>query len=146
MWTRWRTPTNRAPTKQLLDELFPIVDEAYKNLREAIFGLRALALKSQVGLVAALGDFVSDFSEVRNLPVDLQVDRPDAVRFSPQVEIQLIRILHEALTNIIKHAQAKQVLIRIAVTGRHFVLHISDDGKGYDAEKASGRHGLAGAG
>ena len=59
-WER-SAPANRASTKQLLDELFPIVDEAYKNLREAIFGLRALALKSQVGLVMALGDFLKRF-------------------------------------------------------------------------------------
>src|SRR4029077_14427276 len=68
-WER-SAPASRASAKQLFDELLPIVDEAYKNLREAIFDLRALALRSQVGLISALGDFLSDFSEVKNLPVD----------------------------------------------------------------------------
>ena len=117
--------------RQLLDELFPIVDEAYQNLRESIFGLRALALRNHVGLVAALADFLKDFSEVRKIPVDLKVDHPEVIRFSSEVEIQLIRIIHEALTNIVKHAQATRGKITIENDNDTAAIAIEDDGKGF---------------
>jgi len=117
--------------RQLLDELFPIVDEAYQNLREAIFGLRALASRNHVGLVAALADFLKDFSEVRKISVDLKVDHPEVIRFSSQVEIQLIRIIHEALTNIVKHARATRGKITIESDNDTAAITIEDDGKGF---------------
>jgi len=117
--------------RQLLDELFPIVDEAYQNLREAIFGLRALASRNHVGLVAALADFLKDFSEVRKISVDLRVDHPEVIRFSSQVEIQLIRIIHEALTNIVKHARATRGKITIESDNDTAAITIEDDGKGF---------------
>jgi nitrate/nitrite-specific signal transduction histidine kinase len=117
--------------KQLLNELFPIVDEAYQNLREAIFGLRALASRNDVGLVAALSDFLKDFSEVRKISVDLKVDHPEVIIFSSQVEIQLIRIIHEALTNIVKHAHATRGKITIENDNDTAAITIEDDGKGF---------------
>ena len=123
--------------KQLLKELFPIVDEAYQDLREAIFGLRALASRNDVGLVAALGDFVRDFSQVRKISVDLKVDHPEVLNFSSQVEIQLIRIIHEALTNIVKHARATKGQIAIENDNDTAVITIEDDGKGFCESKSS---------
>jgi nitrate/nitrite-specific signal transduction histidine kinase/Na+-transporting methylmalonyl-CoA/oxaloacetate decarboxylase gamma subunit len=123
--------------KQLLKELFPIVDEAYQDLREAIFGLRALASRNDVGLVAALADFLRDFSEVRNISVDLKVDHPEVLDFSSQVEIQLIRIIHEALTNIVKHAHATKGKITIENDKDTAVITIEDDGKGFCESKSS---------
>jgi signal transduction histidine kinase len=117
--------------KQLLKELFPIVDEAYQNLREAIFGLRALASRNHVGLVTALADFLKDFSEVRKIPVDLKVDHPEVIIFSSEVEIQLIRIIHEALTNIVKHAHATRGKITIENDNDTAAIAIEDDGKGF---------------
>ena len=123
---------NSSPeAKQLLKELFPIVDEAYQNLREAIFGLRALASRNDVGLVAALSDFLKDFGEVRKISVDLKVDHPEVIIFSSQVEIQLIRIIHEALTNIVKHAHATRGKITIESDDDTAAITIEDDGKGF---------------
>jgi len=122
-------------TKKLLKELFPVVDEAYQNLREAIFGLRALASRNDVGLVAALSDFLKDFSEVRKISVDLKVEHPEVVMFSSQVEVQLIRIIHEALTNIVKHAHATRGKITIESDKDTAAITIEDDGKGFCESK-----------
>src|SRR5262245_43372872 len=123
--------------KQLLKELFPIVDEAYQNLREAIFGLRALASRNDVGLVTALSDFLRDFSEVRKISVDLKVDHPEVIIFSSQVEIQLIRIIHEALTNIVKHAHATRGKITIESDNDTAAITIEDDGNGFCENKSA---------
>jgi nitrate/nitrite-specific signal transduction histidine kinase len=124
-------------TKTLLSELFKIVDEAYQNLRESIFGLRALGLKTRVGLVAALGDYLKDFSEIRKIPVELKVDHPDTINFSSQVEIQLIRIIHEALTNIAKHAEGTKGKITIEDGGEIARITIEDDGRGFSTDRTA---------
>jgi two-component system, NarL family, sensor histidine kinase LiaS len=124
-------------TNKLLSELFQIVDAAYQNLRESIFGLRALAVKNHVGLVAALGDYLSDFTEVREIPVELKVDHPEMIHFSSQAEIQLIRIIHEALTNIVNHAQATKGKISIENDDQSAHITIEDDGRGFFAERTS---------
>jgi len=122
-------------TNNLLRELFQIVDEAYQNLRESIFGLRALALKNHVGLVAALADYLRDFSDVRKIPVELKVDHPETINFSSQVEIQLIRIIHEALTNIVKHARAMKGKITIENDNDAATITIEDDGRGFFTDR-----------
>jgi signal transduction histidine kinase len=124
-------------TKELIEELFTIVDEAYQNLRESIFGLRALILRKDVGVVNALREFLRDFSEVRKLPVELDIADPEAIQFSPQVEIQFIRILHEALTNIVKHAHATRGKITITTDDNIATITIEDDGRGFCPEKIS---------
>ena len=133
-------------TKHLVKELFQIVDEAYQDLRESIYGLRALALKNHVEFIAAFTDYLRDFSEVRKIPVELEVDQPRAISFSPQVEIQFIRIIHEALTNIVKHARATKGKITIQNNDDHATITIEDDGKGFlqDSVSENGLHfGLA---
>ena len=133
-------------TKHLVKELFQIVDEAYQDLRESIYGLRALALKNHVGLVAALTDYLREFSEVRKIPVELKVDHPEAISFSPQVEIQFVRIIHEALTNIVKHARGTKGKITIENNDDTACITVEDDGEGFleDSVSANGLHfGLA---
>jgi len=120
-----------------LKELIWIVDEAYQNLRESIFGLRALTLRHDVGLIVALRAFLRDFSEVRKLPVELIVADPAATHFSPGVEIQFIRILHEALANIVKHAHASRGTIRITPREDTATITIEDDGEGFCPTKIS---------
>ncbi len=90
-----------------------------------------------MGLVAALADFLRDFSEVRKIAVDLKVDHPEVLNFSSQVEIQLIRIIHEALTNIVKHAHATKGKITIENNKETAVITIEDDGKGFAEIKTS---------
>jgi signal transduction histidine kinase len=77
-----------------------------------------------------------------------QVDLPDAVlHVGPHDTLQLLRILQEALTNVLKHAQARQVQVRLRQRGGRLEFEVEDDGRGpvVDAEGArpSGGRGLA---
>jgi len=124
-------------TKHLVKELFQIVDEAYQDLRESIYGLRALALKNHAGIVSVLTDYLRDFSEVRKIPVELKVDHPEAISFAPQAEIQFVRIIHEALTNIVKHARATKGKITIENNDDNATITIEDDGEGFSQDSVS---------
>ena len=63
--------------------------------------------------------------------MDLKVDHPEVIIFSSEVEIQLIRIIHEALTNIVKHAQATRGKITLENDNDTAAIAIEDDGKGF---------------
>lgn len=123
-------------TKRLVGETFAIVDGAYGNLRQAIFGLHALDLRTKGGFVPALTEYLRDFSDLRGLPVTLQAPDSWAFRLPPQAETHLIRIVHEALTNIVKHAQATRAAVILERDGGAARITIEDDGKGFLVEQA----------
>jgi signal transduction histidine kinase len=67
------------------------------------------------------------------------------LKFTPDAAIGVFRVAQEALTNILKHAEAKSADLAITILGDTFTLRISDDGKGIPAArlKTSTSHGLA---
>ena len=134
-------PSPSADTRLLVNETFSIVDRGYQNLRQAIFGLRALDLETSGGLVPALRDYLGDFSEVRKIPVALEVSGDGVFQLGPQAQSHLIRIVHEALTNIVKHADASKSIVRLEKDGDTARITIEDDGKGFAVETLS-RDGL----
>lgn len=133
-------PRDREAVAETLTEIRKIVDDAYESVRQAIFGLRTMVSKS-LGLIPTLTEYLHDFSELRKIPVDFKIDGAEVVRFSPQVEIQLIRIIHEALTNAFKHADAKRSVVQFVRAGEFGKVVIEDDGKGFIVNDVM-RHGL----
>lgn len=65
------------------------------------------------------------------------------VELSPHVMLQLLRIVQEALTNVVKHANAGRVAIRLRTNGGGIGIEVVDDGLGLGDEGARNGHGLA---
>jgi signal transduction histidine kinase len=65
------------------------------------------------------------------------------VELSPHAILQLLRIVQEALTNVLKHAHAHQVAIRLGMDERAITIEVVDDGAGLKNADARGGHGLA---
>jgi len=126
--------------KETLEEMRKIAEGAYEDVRQAIFGLRTMVSRS-LGLIPTLTEYLHDFSELRKIPVDFKVDGAEVFRFSPQVEIQLIRIIHEALTNVFKHAPVARSEVRFEREGDFSKVTIEDNGKGFLMQEAA-RNGL----
>ncbi len=60
--------------------------------------------------------------------------------FSPEVQINIYRIFQESLTNVVKHARASQLLVKIARENSQVSFIIRDDGRGFNLKQAmSGR-------
>src|SRR5438046_6830215 len=55
------------------------------------------------------------------------------MRFTPAVELLLFRVFQEGLTNVVKHAAARRVDVRLAREPEAVLLEIADDGRGFDA-------------
>ncbi len=84
----------------------------------------------ELGLEAALRSFVETTSRRSGLQIDLHI-RPSNVRPSPTVEATLYRVVQEAITNIIKHADASRADIVVEITPRRARVIIEDDGRGF---------------
>jgi signal transduction histidine kinase len=78
------------------------------------------------------------------IALDWQVrDVPKLACLTPQNVLHILRILQEALTNVLKHARAKVVRVATSSDARGVLIKISDDGQGFDEAADSRGHGLA---
>jgi PAS domain S-box-containing protein len=109
-----------------------LVDEALRLVRDLSFDLRPLLL-DDLGLVTALRWYVERYAERTGVGADFHVELPsNDDRFSRDVETACFRIAQEALTNIGRHARAKQVSIQLTGDKCDLFLSIKDDGIGFD--------------
>lgn len=132
------TPEGSRKAKETLKEMWESIGTASEDIRQAMFGLRTMVSKG-LGFIPTLAEYLHDFSELRKIPVDLRIDGAEDIRFSPQVEIQLIRIIHEALTNVSKHAAATRSAVKLERAGEFVKVTIEDDGKGFVLEEVKGK-------
>jgi signal transduction histidine kinase len=115
-----------------------------ENVARLAFELRPPTL-DEFGLGPALKDLSRGLAEGGGPNVELNVDLATADRLPPEVETALFRITQEALTNVVKHADAKTVQITLARQERSVVLTIDDNGRGFARAQVPGDHfGLVG--
>jgi signal transduction histidine kinase len=115
-----------------------------ENVGRMAFALRPSAL-DEFGLVTALKDLIGRLEEQGGPKVELKLDAPAGARLPTTVETVVFRITQEALSNVVKHAEAKTVDIRLACRKRSVVLTIEDDGVGFSLVPGhGGEFGLVG--
>lgn len=88
-----------------------------------------------IGIVAALADYVREWSSHFGIPAEFSAARFGKKRLAPEVETNLYRIAQEALNNVYKHAQAKKAEIFLEPRDGFAVLIIADDGVGFEPGK-----------
>jgi signal transduction histidine kinase len=114
-----------------LHEIQEVAQEAYGDVRESILGLRT-TITPVVGFIPALTEYLHKFSQQSGIRARLVIDDDAEMEFAPAVEIQLLRIIQEALTNIRKHSQASRAWVRFEADGDGAVITVEDDGRGFD--------------
>jgi signal transduction histidine kinase len=117
-----------------LDAMQEVTHDLYADVREGILGLR-MGPNRDGGLIAALGEYVKLFEEFAGVETVLQVsDDMEPSSLQASTEIQLMRIIQEALTNVRKHASAKRADVRLDLHDGELRVTIVDDGEGFDPE------------
>jgi two-component system nitrate/nitrite sensor histidine kinase NarX len=117
-----------------LAEAAEVIDAANRDVREAITALRLTSPKG-VEFTPTLREFVLDFGLRNNIETDFHaVDGTRAVVLAPMAEVQLMRIIQEALTNVRKHARAQRAKVDLTRRGIRLVVCIEDDGQGFDMD------------
>ena len=124
-----------------------MIEQEITNLGSIITELRPAALDS-IGLSAALEALFDRHRTINDLEVDGRVlvpDRdPDGGTLGLELEATVYRLVQEALTNVVKHAQASVVKVSVAVEGDRLVAEVVDNGSGFAVDEAHRGFGLTG--
>jgi two-component system sensor histidine kinase UhpB len=107
-----------------------------EETRRLILGLRPSVL-DDLGLVPALRWLCETNLVDRGVEFAIDADHSGS-RLPGHVEVALFRIAQEAITNVARHADAKQVRIEFRVSDGHAHLAVADDGRGFDVPEATG--------
>lgn len=138
-------PTDAAAATQLSDELYADIRATVGEIRRLVYALRPPAL-DELGLVAALRESAAHYA--RPDRVSFPSDRVDGLCISVEapehlpplpaaVEVAAYRIVQEALTNVVRHAQAHTCTVRV-VLAENLQIEVGDDGTGLPAERPAG--------
>lgn len=127
-----------------LDEIQSHVTTSMTELRRFIYDLRPMKL-AELGLIGATEYWIREVTLGKSLRGNLLVTG-EAPRLTPSEEACLYRVAKEAVSNVVKHAQADSFEVRLAFRSDLVTLVIQDDGVGFDVEVVMERLGSAGLG
>ena len=105
------------------------IDQANTQLRELIAHFRVPI--SEQGLIPSIEDTVRRTQEEMNIPVYFQNEWPQQ-ELSPEIELNVLRIVQECLVNIRKHSQAEVVRVLLSYRNHSNIVLIEDDGIGFE--------------
>jgi len=128
----------------LLEEMQKLSRYSMEELRRALDNLRASGLGDRP-LTVALQTLCTEMGQRFNITVDCKLAaNTDAL--PPVVAEVLWRVAQEGLTNVGRHAQARQVQVKLNLLPKEILLRVADDGVGLpiDAENKPGHYGLRG--
>ena len=129
--------------RALSDEVTLAVDAGIAEARHAVAAMR-LPAETNGGLRELLERSLEDFEDRFGLGVEVDFG-PDLPALSARTEAETLRIVHEALTNVRRHADATVVRVRASVDDGRLVLEIRDNGRGFDLGSVGDTaYGLAG--
>ncbi len=126
-----------ATARPLLDDCLQLTEKALAQVRDLSVSLRPAAL-DKLGLVPSLRGLLDREAQRAGLVahLDAEVLTP---RLPPEVETACFRVVQEALTNVIRHARAREVWVRVRERPEGLFLSVRDDGVGFDVETARDR-------
>ena len=114
-----------------LNELALAARDAYADLRESLVNLRTLPSAERT-VSSVLEEYLDRWKAASGVSTQLTID-PD-LRIPPGIELQLIRIVQEALTNVRRHARATAAKVDIRRRDGQVIGSVSDDGVGFNPE------------
>jgi signal transduction histidine kinase len=127
-----RDPSTGAPSDPLIDEGVALVDQATQQVRDLSFDLRP-SLLDDLGLTAALHWYVDRYKQRTGIHTTTLICPESQIRLPRELETSCFRIIQEALTNVARHAQAKNVSIDVRTVNGDLSLSIKDDGMGFNS-------------
>ena len=125
---------NVGQTRSELLRLKNSVSATLRETRKFIFDLRPMTL-DDLGLFPTLKRYAQDMAQKTGIQVTFS-PRGAEQRLPSPIEVSLFRIAQEALSNVVKHAQARQVIVTLHVHEHGATLSIKDDGQGFDVDRA----------
>ncbi|TVX92448.1 sensor histidine kinase [Paenibacillus agilis] len=127
------------PFEQLKESVYRTND----YVRQAIANLRHAADADENPWLQGMGSLIDELSRETDMQIETKWDIEDS-QLSSKDKIELLAIVRESLINSYKHADATSVRVKALSTKRGWMCQITDNGKGFDPDKAVGsnRYGL----
>jgi two-component system nitrate/nitrite sensor histidine kinase NarX len=123
--------------RAVLGELREGISSAYRQLRELLTTFR-LKMDDR-GLNSALEATVREFRERGTAAIALD-NRLPAALLTPNEEIHVLQIVREALSNVVRHAEAHQARVSLAMRDSAVEVEVADDGRGIQGARNLTRH------
>jgi len=124
-------PDTEDERRQKVAELSRLLEHTLMAVRDKAYDLHPPSLK-EFGLAYTVQQYCEEFAGKNSLKVDFFSLGMDDLELDFDTEIALYRLVQEGLTNIRKHADASQVIVRLSASFSHIMLHIEDNGKGFE--------------
>ena len=119
----------------MLEKLAAQVKETIVEVQRVAMDLRP-AMLDDIGLLGTLSWFFREFRAVHPglaLNNDIDIEERDVL---PALRTHIFRVMQEATSNVVKHASAREIWIRLRRANREVHLEVADNGVGFAAEKA----------
>jgi two-component system sensor histidine kinase UhpB len=114
------------------DECVDTVQHTLERVRQLSLSLRPPQL-DDLGLAAALRSHLDRQARVAGLVAHFEAEEaPQAL--APDTETACFRVAQEAINNVLRHARARNLWLRLFIAGGHLALSVRDDGRGFDLE------------
>jgi signal transduction histidine kinase len=117
--------------REQVSKLPGLAREALDELRSLVFELRPPDLERD-GLCGALRKHVEVVRRIRQQEIELEID--DELPAHPVRDAEVLRVAQEALQNVIKHANAQRIRVKLHADGGRLVLEVEDDGGGFEPD------------
>lgn len=127
-----------------IKDLKTMVRSALYEVRRIIYDLRPMAL-DDLGLVPTLTKYLSTIEEYHKSTSIRFVNIGQVKRLPSKYEVALFRLIQESVQNALKHAEAREIQVKLEISKSKVTVIIKDNGKGFNAkEKKSGSFGIMG--
>ncbi len=122
-------------------EILEMVTNAHKNLSEIVNEIRRLSQSlvpptlGDLGLIISVGDLCDTLRRTQGYQAEFHHRYFSEDELADNLKLMLFRIIQEQVNNIIRHAEATQVTIKLQADAEQLFLSVADNGKGFDANQ-----------
>jgi len=141
-WLASKLPDSMPHLADEVSHISELVSDGIKTVRQVVSELRPNLL-NDVGLVAAVKDYVNRFQRDTEISCNLVLPVHEFILGENQ-SVTIFRIIQESLSNVARHALAKNVDIHFSLNGNELLIEIKDNGIGFDSTRNERTFGLIG--
>ena len=127
-WIERRLPEESGSISERLRSTITLIDDAIRSVQRISMALRPPAL-DDFGLSEAIKLVLTNFEKKAHFTCKF-ISTPQRIVLNREISTEVFRICQEALTNIARHAEAKNVTVLLQNTGDKLIMEVKDDGRG----------------
>ncbi|SCY90220.1 PAS domain S-box-containing protein [Desulfoluna spongiiphila] len=132
-------PISASVLRARLKDVSGVLQECIEAVKTIAYELRPPIL-DELGLPTALFRHCEDFQRKTGIEVDFFSAGLNGIPLHSDTEINLYRLVQEALSNVLKHARAAKVVLRLVASFPDIIMRVEDNGVGFDQDKGKGQN------